>query len=234
MASLNTNLNPLSVNSRRTTISAEASFLSQPQSQSQTTGSQSQAPTSSSRASLWGSVKKHLSKEDKDKGSVLKTKHFDPHEKWVNLQGAGSALQTDVPQAFLKAYERIIQQEEVCNKVISDVDTSGNVSNSGDNYQVAWRPQGRSWQGSVKQGSWESGTFEIDKKDHEALIERLGKGQELASRLSIDGKTILVVFAGVNSDSLDGGKTGYRFSFRLYPINQQIGLPGAQMYPVYT
>jgi hypothetical protein len=133
---------------------------------------------------------------------------------------------------ILEAYERIIQQQEVCNKIISQVDPSGNVSNSGDNYRVAWQPEGRSWKGSVKQGSWESGTIKIDKKDHEALLMRLGKGQELVSRLSIDGKTILVVFAGVNP--LDGGEKGYRVSFRLYPINQQIGLPSAQTYPVYT
>jgi hypothetical protein len=150
------------------------------------------------------------------------------------FNGAARSLPTNVPKPFLEAYERIIQQEEVRNKIISDVDTSGNVLSGGDNYQVAWQPNGRYWNGSIKQGSWERDTFKIDKKDHEALIGRLGKGQELASRLSIDGKTILVVFAGVNPDSLDGGETGYRFSFRLYPIDQQIGLPGAQTYPVYT
>jgi hypothetical protein len=232
LASPNTNLNPLSANSRRTTISAAASSLSQSQSQSQTAGSQSQPPTSSSGTSLWESVKKRLSKEEKGRGSILKTKPFDPPENWVNLQGLRAALKTDVPKAFLKAYEGIIQQGEVCDKIISQVDNSGNMSNSGDNYRVVWQPEGRSWKGSGKQGSWESGTFKIDKKDHGALLLRLDQGHELVSRLSIDGKTILVVFAGVNP--LDGGETGYRFSFRLYPINQQIGLPSAQTYPVYT
>jgi hypothetical protein len=232
MASPNTYLDPLSVNSQQPTISAAAS--SQSQFQSRTADSQSQPSAGSSRTSLWGSikVKKYLSKKDKDKGSVLKTKHFDSHERWVELKGAGTSFSTDVPEAFLKAYERIIQQEEVCSKIISQVDISGNVSNSGDNYRLAWQPEGRSWKGSVKQGSWESDTFKIDKKDHGALTERLGKGQELASRLSVDGKIILVVFAGVNP--LDGEETGYRFSFRLYPITRQNGLPSAQTYPVYT
>jgi hypothetical protein len=234
MASPNTNLNPLSANSRRTTISAAASSLSQSQSQSQTAGSQSQPPTSFSGSSLWESVKKRLSKEDKGRGSVLKTKPFDPHERWVEHKGAGTSFSTDVLEAFLKAHERIIQQEEVCNRIISQADTSGNVLNSGDKYQVAWQSEGRSWKGSVKQGAWESGTFKIDQKDHGALLSRLGQGHELASRLSIDGKTILVVFAGVNPISLDGEETGYRFSFRLYPIDQQVGLPSAHTYSVYT
>ncbi|KAH8090261.1 hypothetical protein HD553DRAFT_337947 [Filobasidium floriforme] len=224
MASPNTNFNPSSINSQQTTIGTGASS----QSQSQTAGSQSQPPTTgdSSKTSIWRSVKNRLSKGSKEEGSVLKTEPFAPAERWVSLQAAGAALKTDVPKAFLQAFERIIQQEEVCDKIISDVDTSGNVLSGGDNYQVTWGPRGRSLQGSIKQGSWESGTFEISNTDHKALEERLDKALDLASRLSVNGKTILVVFAGVNP--LDGGETGYRFSFRLYPIDQQIGEPSAQ------
>ncbi|KAG7529198.1 hypothetical protein FFLO_05752 [Filobasidium floriforme] len=39
---------------------------------------------------------------------------------------------------------------------------------------------------------------------------------------------VIVVIAPVGSFSLESGETGYRFSFRLYPIDQQIGGPSAQ------
>jgi hypothetical protein len=132
----------------------------------------------------------------------------------------------------LKAFNRIIQHREVCDKIISDAKTFdqrapehlGNYSIGGGAYSYfASGPQDGSWTGSLSQGEGDDVSIKVKQMDREAFGGSLGLAEELACQLAIDGQVLFVVlFLPVTKDPVHAGTFAYSFSFRLQPISEVV------------
>lgn len=135
------------------------------------------------------------------------------------------SIRTNISPDFLKAFNRIIQQREVCDKIIADAKTfdqrapkqSWNYSIGGGAYSYfASQAKDGSWTGSLSQGGVDDVSIKVKKADREAFEGSLGLADEFACQLAIDDQVLWVVlFAPVTKDTVHAGTFAYSFSFRL-------------------
>lgn len=197
--------------------------------QSQTFGSQSSPPTTepSAKTSRWSFKNVRLG----SKRSVLKASPFDEdRQRWVDLEREHLSRRTNIPPDFLKAFNRIIQQREVCDKIISDAKISNqrtsehswNYSIGGGAYSYfASQAKDGSWSGSLSQGEGDDVSTKVKKADRTVFEGSLGLAEELACQLAIDGQVLSVVlFSPVNKEPVHAGTFAYSFCFRLLPISE--------------
>lgn len=199
------------------------------QSQSQTFGIQSSPPTTESSAKTpWWSIKNVYRESQR---SVLKASPFDEDQQpTVNLKREHLSIRTNISPDFLKAFNRIIQQREVCDKIIADAKTfdqrapkqSWNYSIGGGAYSYfASQAKDGSWTGSLSQGGVDDVSIKVKKADREAFEGSLGLADEFACQLAIDDQVLWVVlFAPVTKDTVHAGTFAYSFSFRLLPVSE--------------